>query len=211
MKGPGRSLEVRLEPAQARAQETVEALLDTAARLLEEVGLEGFNTNLLAARAGVRVRTVYRYFPNKHAVITQLATRAMTQWNSWFGELTRLVDPAVSLESVWSRLIDAYVQGMRRMPGARALRRAMRADDQLRGLDDQDNAQLAHRVSEVLRHRWPCADGASLRAASRVLLESASSVIDVALGCSRAKAAAMLAALKAMHATYLRDLEVRAR
>lgn len=205
LKAPKRTLEARHEPEQARAQETVEGLLETAARLLSEVGLEGFNTNLLAERAGVRVRTVYRYFPNKHAVITRLATRAMEQWNTWFGEVGSLADPRVSLEAVWGRLIDAYAKGMREMPGGLALRRAMRADAQLRALDDRDNEQLAQQVAEVLALRWRGATG--LQPVTRVLLESASATIDIALGHSKPKAAGLLEALKTMHASYLRALE----
>ncbi|MCA9645888.1 MAG: helix-turn-helix transcriptional regulator, partial [Myxococcales bacterium] len=66
---------MRVKPVQARAIQTVEHILRTAADLLAEVGVDQFNTNLLAERADVRVRTVYRYFLDKHAVILCLAER----------------------------------------------------------------------------------------------------------------------------------------
>ena len=43
-----------------RAQETVDQILDNAAILLDEVGVDAFNANLLAERAEVAVRSVYR-------------------------------------------------------------------------------------------------------------------------------------------------------
>jgi AcrR family transcriptional regulator len=58
---------------QQRAKETVDQIPDNAASLLQEVGVEEFNTNLIAERAGVAVRSVYRYYPNKLAVIVALA------------------------------------------------------------------------------------------------------------------------------------------
>ncbi len=198
----------RRVPDQERAQQTVEALLQAAASLLDQVGLEGFNTNLLAKRAKVRVRTVYRYFPNKHAVITLLAQRAIEQWGTWFGEVELLADPRVRLEAVWPRLIDAYVRGIRALPAGLALRRAMRADDQLRVLDDRDNAVLAARVAQVLKLRWPGASASALRSATRVLLESASAIIDVSLGHPGPAAKALVRSLKAMHSAYLNQLEL---
>ena len=82
--------DLRVSPRQARARETVARILDTAAVLLDEVGVDDFNTNLLAERAGVRVRTVYRYFPNKSAVILALAERVVSEWDAWaLDELAR--------------------------------------------------------------------------------------------------------------------------
>ena len=67
----------RLAPRQARSRATIEHVLEVSAELLEEVGLDGFNTNLLAQRAGVGTRAIYRYFPNKFAIILA--------WQSGFG------------------------------------------------------------------------------------------------------------------------------
>ena len=39
---------------------------------MDEVGLERVTTELIATRAGVNVATVYKYFPNKHAVLAEL-------------------------------------------------------------------------------------------------------------------------------------------
>ena len=47
-------------------------ILETAAELVDEVGVVGFTTNLLAERAGIRVRTIYRYFPSKLGVLNAL-------------------------------------------------------------------------------------------------------------------------------------------
>ena len=42
--------ELRVPPRQKRARQTVRHILDTAAVLLDEVGVDDFNTNLLAER-----------------------------------------------------------------------------------------------------------------------------------------------------------------
>ncbi len=60
-------------PKQARAQHTVGVILEAAARILEEQGLEAANTNAIAARAGISVGSLYQYFGSKDAILAELA------------------------------------------------------------------------------------------------------------------------------------------
>ena len=66
------TLKARKVPAQARSQETVTVILEASARILESDGLRGFNTNAIAAKAGVSVGSLYQYFPNKDAIVLAL-------------------------------------------------------------------------------------------------------------------------------------------
>jgi AcrR family transcriptional regulator len=56
----------------------VEAVLAAAARILEERGLAGFNTNAVAERAGVSIGSLYQYFPSKDAILLALMERSLT-------------------------------------------------------------------------------------------------------------------------------------
>ncbi|MFI4965888.1 MAG: TetR/AcrR family transcriptional regulator [Caulobacterales bacterium] len=68
-------------PRQARAKASLEAILEAAAQLLEARGEAGFNTNAVAERAGVSIGTLYRYFPDKRAILAALAAREMRAAN----------------------------------------------------------------------------------------------------------------------------------
>jgi len=72
----------RKNPAQRRSRATVEIVLEAAAQLLESGGERGFNTNAVAERAGVSIGTLYRYFPDKQAILTALARREMEAVNA---------------------------------------------------------------------------------------------------------------------------------
>ena len=65
-------LQARKQPLQARSAATVGVILEAAARILEERGLTGLNTNLVAQRAGVSIGSLYQYFPGKEALLAAL-------------------------------------------------------------------------------------------------------------------------------------------
>ncbi|MCQ8230348.1 TetR/AcrR family transcriptional regulator [Pantoea trifolii] len=74
-----RRLNPRKMPSQPRSTHTVEAIIEGAAHILEQHGLEGYTTNAIAARAGVSIGSLYQYFPTKDAVTVALIEREMTE------------------------------------------------------------------------------------------------------------------------------------
>lgn len=70
-----RGTAVRKRPQQARSQITVDYILSAAARLLEQDGYDGTNTNRIAETAGISVGSLYQYFPSKDAIINELFER----------------------------------------------------------------------------------------------------------------------------------------
>ena len=63
----------RRTPHQARAKETLDAIYEATARILERRGRKALNTNYIAARAGICIGTLYQYFPNKEAILISMA------------------------------------------------------------------------------------------------------------------------------------------
>ena len=186
-------------------------MLATAATLLDEVGLEAFNTNLLAERAAVRVRTVYRYFPNKLAVITAVAQRLALEWDGWFDRFQALADPRSDWRVLWVAYVDTFVGGIRAVPGGLAIRRAMRALPELQAIDRQDNERLARQLAAALARRGGGLPRARLATMSRILIETAVTVLDLALFEPPVRARALIAELKSLQLAYLDDAIARER
>jgi AcrR family transcriptional regulator len=65
----------RKEATQARAQATVDAILEATARILVKVGYDHASTNRIAAEAGVSVGSLYQYYPSKEALVAALVDR----------------------------------------------------------------------------------------------------------------------------------------
>jgi AcrR family transcriptional regulator len=68
-------LKPRKTPRQQRSTDTVNVILEAAARVLERHGLAGFTTNAVAERAGVSIGSLYQYFPSKEALTATLIRR----------------------------------------------------------------------------------------------------------------------------------------
>ncbi len=68
-------LSPRKRPAQARARETVNIILEAAAQVFGELGYAASTTNHIARRAGVSIGSLYQYFPNKDAILFSLMER----------------------------------------------------------------------------------------------------------------------------------------
>ncbi|WP_282295160.1 TetR/AcrR family transcriptional regulator [Stenotrophomonas sp. PS02289] len=67
----------RKRPSQRRSVATVDAIIESAARILEARGHAGYNTNDIAQLAGVSIGTLYQYFPNKDAITNALLLREL--------------------------------------------------------------------------------------------------------------------------------------
>ncbi len=123
---------IRNEPVQARSTARLAALLDAAAQVVHEIGYERLTTAMVAERAGASIGTVYRYFPDRIAVLQSLAARNAERMTDRV--LAELRDPAShDLGRGVERRIRPVRGRIRRRTGIRiaALRRRARpaADD----------------------------------------------------------------------------------
>jgi AcrR family transcriptional regulator len=64
-------------PQRTGSSATVEAIYEATARILQASGRKGLNTNLIAEKAGVSIGTLYGYFPNKEAILLDMARREL--------------------------------------------------------------------------------------------------------------------------------------
>jgi AcrR family transcriptional regulator len=69
------TLKPRKAPIQSRAMSTRDCIIEAAAQIIAKDGLAGFNTNAVAARAGVSIGSLYQYFGNKDALMAALIHR----------------------------------------------------------------------------------------------------------------------------------------
>jgi len=101
----------RRRPTQTRAQETVEAIVTAARKLLVRGGRASLTTNRVAEVAGVSIGSLYQYFPDKDALVTELLRRHVEETQVLIAErLTSLasVEPEVAIAQMVSLMIAVH-------------------------------------------------------------------------------------------------------
>lgn len=197
-----KDLDLRREPLQSRGHATFEHILDTTARLLDELGLEGVNTNVVAKAAGVNIATLYQYFPNKQAVLLALfqrqAQRRVDTARSLFAGIGRTAD--------WPAQVDAFVDGMASvradLPGTMALMQAMRVDPTLREYHVRVTEQACNEFAEELVEAGRLSRD-DARVVVRCALEANTALIDVWQMAFNGRNARLLGELKQLLRRYL--------
>jgi AcrR family transcriptional regulator len=104
-----------------RGRQRRDLILDTAADLLAEGGVEAINTNALAERAHISIGSVYQYFSNKEAILTALGERYMQQLSSNTLAALRQDVSNLSFSAIVDRVIDPMISFERKHPAFRQL------------------------------------------------------------------------------------------
>jgi AcrR family transcriptional regulator len=153
---------LRNEPVQARSAARLSALLDAAAQIVDEIGYERLTTAMVAERAGASIGTVYRYFPDRIAVLQALSAR----------NLERVLDKTINevldrANETWSDALNAafavLVDAFRTEPGFRGLRFGDVLDLRPATQDRTFNGLVSDRLLDALVERFGFTDSPRLR------------------------------------------------
>jgi AcrR family transcriptional regulator len=105
----------RRRAKQARSQQTVRAILEAAARVLEREGYARATTNRIAEAAGVSVGTVYEYFADKEALFDVLIERQIGELVA--GIQRDPIQPDTPVATTIRRLLEVSLKSLRGGPG----------------------------------------------------------------------------------------------
>lgn len=140
-----KKIQPRKTPRQRRSQETVAAILEASARILELDGLSGFNTNAVALCAGVSIGSLYQFFPSKNAILVALIEKYEAVMYVQFREIFNLIH-GYSLEHSLQMLIRTMLETHRDRPALHRIPEA--AEDRLLG--DATWQPLDYRLKDML-------------------------------------------------------------
>ncbi|MFE5671441.1 TetR family transcriptional regulator [Agromyces sp. NPDC056523] len=167
----GRKRSVRTEPTQRRSSQRLDALLDAAAEIVDELGFERLTTQMVAERAGASIGTVYRYFPDRVAVLHALRERGVRRYRERLAESMERADLAEWWDVV-ALALDVCTDLYRDEPGFSVLHAAPRERS-----DRDGEPELAHRVARLMEHEFGIDDEAEVRFRLGVSLEIGGALI----------------------------------
>lgn len=175
---------IKRAPQQKRAVETYERILDVATRQLVELGVERISTNLIAAQADITVPTLYRYFPNKYAVLMALGDRLMTRQNAliaeWLEQIRKIDDPAALMDEIHS-LISRTIALTRATPGALAISLSLRAVPALQDVRLNSHRAMSDAITDEFSRHLPHIPRKEIWERMRLSVELSYAAIEMAL------------------------------
>src|ERR1700744_1567014 len=149
---PALAAMVRTEPVKQRSAQRVAHLLDAAAALIDEQGIDALTTSDVAARSESSVGVVYRYFPNIQSLLRALAARNLARFTE------DIYDALGSDTSEWRQTvdiaIDTFIEFNRSEPGFRALRFGDIIDDRFLEPEFSNNGVLARALLGLLSEKY---------------------------------------------------------
>jgi len=170
----GVELDRKRAPTQTRALETCERILDAAANLLGEVGIERLSTNLICERAGLSPPALYRYYPNKYAVLAELGVRLMMSQNDlleqWATPATLRL-PAAKFEARIRRLFLDTLEITRKATAGEWITRALRAVPSLAPVRIESHEHVTGLLVATFAIAYPLVPQARVRLVSRLAIE----------------------------------------
>ena len=170
----GVELDRKRAPTQTRALETCERILDAAANLLADVGIERLSTNLICERAGLSPPALYRYYPNKYAVLAELGMRLMMSQNEllekWATPAT-LKLPAAKFEERIRQLFLDTLEMTRKVIAGEWITRALRAVPSLAPVRIESHEHVTRLLVAAFAVAYPAVPTARVRLVSRLAIE----------------------------------------
>ncbi len=138
----------RVLPVQERSRLKLNTILDTAAKLLVEQGIEATTMQAIADTSAVSLPSIYHYFENRLAVFAALAERTMLSVDTNLAR--QLSDFAGSTEQSSRHLLQALFSLYQQSAGYVPLLMVLRAEPSLQELVRESNRRIASVLSEVL-------------------------------------------------------------
>ena len=178
-----RPTRVRTEPIQQRSADRLNRLLDSAAEIVDEIGFDRLTTAMIAERAGAAIGTVYRYFPDRIAVLVALRERAVQRFRLRSMELMRAAGPT----SVWDAVdsgITAFVELYRSEPGFRIMHFIDRERTPLSA--EEAEPHLAKRLADILEEAIGITHDAELDFRLEIAVEMADAILSRAFAFDHA-------------------------
>ena len=158
---------------QVRSSKRLVALLDATADIISDIGYETLTTAMVAERAGASIGTVYRYFPDRIAVLQALISRNRQRAQQ------AVVDnlhksSASSVGDALDVVFNTYLDLFRSEPGFRSLRLGDVLDIRPAQTSRTGNADFAQLVGDELAQKLSL----TLDSRARMALETGIEVMD---------------------------------
>jgi AcrR family transcriptional regulator len=190
----------RRVPTQDRSRQRVERMLDAAAEVFAQVGVEAATTEAIAAKAGTSIGSLYQFFPNKKALFYAIVSRYTERVRAVFDSIVAPTGKS------WIELLDYGIDALdefhRTDPGFRAILRNWSSGEFLEA-DDAINTEFARRIDALLANQAPALTPSHRAVVAEIVVETTSAMLILSARRDATHGARVIAEGKVMLHRYL--------
>ncbi|MBV1933434.1 MAG: TetR/AcrR family transcriptional regulator [Parvibaculaceae bacterium] len=168
-------------PRQERAMRTFDLVLASAVILLEKEGFDKLTTNAICKHAGLTPPALYRYFPNKYAVLRELGERLMQVQNLDYFRWQEEYSDALPDADAIARLLRSQYDVTCAQRGAKWIMRSLHSVPELAKVRTTSHAYLADKMAVPFRKQNVPWDEKTLQRRCRIMVETSYAVLEMLL------------------------------
>jgi AcrR family transcriptional regulator len=187
---------------QARSRERLRRVLDAADEVLAADGANSFTTTRVAEVADVSIGSVYRFFPDKEAIVEALAVRYWSDFEDLVAGVAE-ADEADPLGDPIAAVVDVLVAGFRARPGFLGLWFGGLRTERVRDATRPTRTAIAGSIERVLERHWPDSPRPTRARVAEMAVLAGDGLLREAFRRDRQGDAAVLAESKAMLSAYI--------
>lgn len=192
----------RRQPVQARSRERVESILRHAASIFHEVGVDATSMSAIARQSDMSLASLYRYFPNKTAIVKAIAEDHVSRMESALRHRLETLDLMEAVDV----LVDQFYEFYRTEPAYSAIWSGVESMPELRELDIRELYSHARDMDARLKRECPHVPDERRWTACLMLPRSVGTVLRLAATLPEQQARLMVSELKNMARAYLAEL-----
>lgn len=193
----------RAAPAlQKRAQATRQRILDATLSMLSETSIDRISTNAIARHAGVNIASLYKYFADKHAILSELALAFGQRQSAMICGYLDTVDPATHMDQICDGMVDCYINDTLHNPAVVNLQRSLIIYPELQEAYRATSHDIARAMAPHLE-RWGIHMSEEQRSLTMLCLGEVSTALqDLALSRDTAYDPAVIKEMKLIFRAY---------
>ncbi len=173
-----KAVEPRRRPRQQRGEDTIDRILEASAELLEERGFDKLNTNLICKRAGLTPPALYRYFPNKYAILKALGERLMRVQNDALYDTLDGVGTLPTARNIADQLRGQYDVTMAQKGGPWIMR-ALHATPQLADVRRSSHSEMVKWFVDLRMSEKPGTNVQEIERRYQIIVETGYAVLEM--------------------------------
>ncbi|MDT4849996.1 transcriptional repressor BetI [compost metagenome] len=178
---------IKRAPQQQRAIDRIDAILAAAESVVAEGGYEALTMVNIAIQAGITHTSIYHYFSSVEAILAELISRQLAEFNrSVLAILEHVETPEELIEAVMQS-IELGFKIYRTTPVIRGLWAATRYLPSLRAMDEENSESNARLFSERFMELTPDRNKRAITVSMRVVTALAVPAYEVALSLPKAQ------------------------